>query len=743
MSQIDFDPGRGNIIIGNAFQIALALNNEYVTLEHLLLSLLKEDDIKDFSSKYGINISELENKTIEYITNNSATVPSTVQPKLTKKFEDTVQLAITDTLHRKENVLSGLIIVEAILKEQNAWAAYFLKEAGITDLLIDEEKMSSYKDEAEIDGDSDIGEAEAFLRKYCVCLNDKVHQNRLNPLIGRHKEVDEVELILARKNKANAILVGEAGVGKSAVVEGIAKQIVDGNARDSLKNAQIWSLDMGTLLSGTKYRGEMEERLTKIIESLTEMNTSENSMVLFIDEIHTIMNAGGSNSSPLDVGNMLKPALARGAFKVIGATTLDEYRKHFEKDKALIRRFQRVQIDEPTVTDAIEILNGLKSIYEEFHNVKFDKVSIEEAVNLSDRYITNRFLPDKAIDIIDIAGAKAKLSQSEGSKATKITKNMIEEVVSSMAKIPTKTVKESETDKLKQLQTDLEKSVIGQEQAIVELSDSVIMNRMGLREKGKPQGSYLLVGPSGTGKTFLVNQLAKTLDLNVIRFDMSEYMEKHSVAKMIGAPPGYAGYSDGQSGSGILVNKIEENPYSIVFLDEIEKAHPDVFNIFLQVMEDGILTSSDGKTVNFENAIIIMTSNAGARDMSKTPIGFSGTNNIGLDDKALEKIFSPEFRNRLDAIVKFNALTKEDMVKIVEVEIKKFVAQAKEQKLKIKFTAAAKKHLAEKGYDPKMGARPLKRLIQNEVKKPLSKKILFDEKKDFTIDVVDNAIVIS
>ena len=741
MSTTDFDPGRGNIIVNNAYQIAVTLGSEYVTLEHLLLSLIKEDDFKEFCNKYGIKQSLLESKIIDYIANNMPVAPSHITPKLTKKFEDTMNLSIVDTIHRNYSVLSSLIIAESILKDENAWASFYMKEVGITELLLEEDRMNSAKEDEETE--NTLSESEEFLRKYCVCLNDTVHQNRLNPLIGRHKEVDEVELILARKNKANAILVGEAGVGKSAVVEGIAKQIVDGNARDSLKNAQIWSLDMGTLLSGTKYRGEMEERLTKIIESLTEMNTDEKTMVLFIDEIHTIMNAGGSNSSPLDVGNMLKPALARGAFKVIGATTLDEYRKHFEKDKALIRRFQKVQIDEPSVVDSIEILNGLKPIYEKFHNVKFDKTSIEEAVTLSHRYITNRFLPDKAIDIIDIAGAKEKLKQKTGDTATKITKEMIEEVVSKMAKIPAKTVKESETDKLKTLQTDLEKSVIGQEQAIVELSDSVIMNRMGLREKGKPQGSYLLVGPSGTGKTFLVNQLAKTLDLNVIRFDMSEYMEKHSVAKMIGAPPGYAGYSDGQSGSGILVNKIEENPYSIVFLDEIEKAHPDVFNIFLQVMEDGRLTSSDGKTVNFENSIIIMTSNAGARDMAKTTVGFGNSPRVGLDDIAIEKAFSPEFRNRLDAIIKFNPLSKEDMLKIVDIEVKKFIAQLKEQKVKLKITASAKKYLAEKGHDPKMGARPLKRLIQNEIKKPLSKIILFEDKKEFSVNVVDNALVIN
>lgn len=740
MNNTSFDPGNSNDIVARAFDIALENKNEYVTLEHLLLSLMEDKEIISFCDNNGINYKNIINETKEYI---DKVLPHTTsnKPKETSSFIDVIKLSITDTLHRKVKVLKPLIILESILKNEESYATYFLESNGIDSLLIEEAKPDAIFDNIDL-SEEEFSEQETFLRKYCVCLNDSVNQSKLNPLIGRQKEVDEVELILARKNKSNAILIGEAGVGKSAVVEGIAKQIVEGKASPSLKNAEIWSLDIGTLIAGTKYRGDMEERLKNIISAFTELNSEERVMIMFIDEIHTIMNAGGTSGSPLDVGNMLKPALARSAFKVIGATTSEEYRKHFEKDKALIRRFQKIQINEPSVKDTIDILTGLKSIYEEYHNVKFDKNAIIEAVELSNRYITNKFLPDKAIDIIDVAGAKAKLAQKENSKATKITKLMIEDVVSSIANIPVKTLKETETDKLKNLKVDLEKAVIGQDKAVNELTDAIILNRMGLREKGKPQGSYLMTGPTGVGKTHMVKQLANTLDMNLVRFDMSEYMEKYSVAKMIGAPPGYVGYSDGQAGSGILINKIKENPYSIIFLDEIEKAHPDVFNIFLQIMEDGRLTSSDGETVNFENTIIIMTSNAGARDMAQNTIGFGNASREGTDDVAIEKIFSPEFRNRLDAIIKFNSLTKENMSKIVDIELKNFIDQAKEQKIKVKVLQSAKKYLTDKGYDPKMGARPLKRLIQDEVKKPLSKAILFENKKEFSVECVDNKIVI-
>lgn len=728
-----FDPGNANDIVELAYKIAVENSSSYVTLEHLLLSLLKQPEVIEFCKKSDIEIQPLKKEVTNFVHGSPGVMNKLVKPKTTTEFKNIMELSIAQTIHNKNKVLNSLIILESILKCPDSFASYYAQKHGM-DIVELEEFICKNNPEAEkLKNDKD--EAENLLREFCVCLNDTVQQNKINPLIGRTEEVAELELILARKSKSNAVLVGPAGTGKSAIVEGVAKLVSEHKVSKSLEKAEFWSLEMGTLIAGTKYRGEMEERLKSIIDAITKLSDDGRNMILFIDEIHTMMGAGGSTTTSLDVGNMLKPSLARGNFKVIGATTEEEYRKYFEKDKAMSRRFQKIQVNEPSVKDAIEILMGLKPIYEKFHGVKYDKAAITEAVELSHRYINNRFLPDKAIDIIDISGAKAKLANEK-----KITKIDIEKTVSKIAKIPEKTVKENDVDRLKNLKKDLESNVIGQQEVIEEITDAIIMNRVGLRETGKPQGCYLFQGPTGSGKTELVKQMAKTLDMNLIRFDMSEFMEKHSVSKLIGTTAGYVGF-DSEGGSGLLINEVEKNPYSIILLDEIEKAHKDIFNIFLQVFDDGRLTSGDGKTVSFENTIIIMTSNTGAKLLQMNPIGFNGSNS-GKIDEAISNTFSPEFRNRLDAIVKFNSLSKEDMLKITDIELKKLSELLKKEKVKIKFTIGAKKYLSEKGFDPKMGARPLKRLIQNEVKKPISKQILFDNKKDFSVDVDENNNII-
>lgn len=736
-----YDPGSMDEIVRRSTEFAKFTNSSYMTLEHLLLSLLEQKDVIKFCEEFNVKIDAIKESVSNYISEEIQT-DNYQMPKPTKTFAEVLQISIIQAMHKKIKVIDGLVIMESLLKHDDSHASYFAQVNGIDISNLEEYSylQSKIKNEdvktadekpKKTNSNNNSDETEEMLEvieEFCTFIGSPEYQKNINPLVGRNQEIGELELVLSRKTKSNAILVGPPGTGKSAIVEGLAKMIMNKETSESMQDVEIWNLEVTDMIAGTKYRGEMEERLNNIIDAFVGLSAKGRKMVVFIDEIHSIVGSGNTSSSSLNMGDILKPALARGGLKVIGATTDEEYRKHFEKDKALSRRFQKVAVAEPSEEDTINIIMGIKKYYESFHGVKYDKASITEAVKLSSRYIVNKYLPDKAIDIVDLAGAKAKLS---GTK--KITKKEIEEIVSKVAKLPEKTIKEDDSEKLKNLKTNLEKSVIGQDEAVEELVSAVIMNRMGLRERGKPQGSYLFQGPTGTGKTHLVKQLAQTLNMNFVRFDMSEFMEKHSISKLIGSPPGYAGY-DSEGGSGQLISAIEKNPYSIILLDEIEKADKSIFNLFLQVMDDARLTSGDGKTISCENIILIMTSNIGAAVMNKNPIGFGNTNE-GKDDAAIENLFTPEFRNRLDAIVKFKSLSEENIRKVVDIEISSLVDTLKSEKVKLKVTTEAKNKIAKDGYDPKMGARPLKKLIQDKIKKPLSMKMLMEGKKTFSIDV--------
>jgi ATP-dependent Clp protease ATP-binding subunit ClpA len=582
-------------------------------------------------------------------------------------------------------------------------------------------------------------DAEKFLAKYCANLNTQAVNGKIDPLIGREEELDTIVQITARRSKNNSILVGEPGVGKTAIVEGLAAKIVANDVPDCLLGSTVFSLDMGALVSGTRFRGDMEERLKHILKSLEFVPNS----ILFIDEIHSIMGTGAGQNGTLDIPNLLKPSLNNGTLKAIGSTTVEEFRKHFEKDRALMRRFKRVDIKEPTLEDTKKILRGLKEKYEEFHGVVYSDEALDAAAELTHRYINNALLPDKAIDIIDNVGARQKI-RPEADRLTSIGVAEIEAEVSRVAKIPEKSVKDDETTKLLHLEDDLKKTVFGQDEAIEALSNAVFVSRSGLRDTNKPAGCYLFAGPTGVGKTEAARQLADTLGIPLIKYDMSEYMEKHSVAKLIGSPPGYVGYGDGAAGSGKLINDVEITPHAVLLLDEIEKAHEDVYNLLLQVMDDAKLTSSAGKAVDFRNIILILTTNAGAAEAGRRSIGF-GAANSGDSNAAIAKKFSPEFRNRLDATVQFNKLKGDSIKKVVEKFLEALKAQALARQVSITVTPEAIEWLVRNGFDETMGARPLARAIHDNIKTPLSRlMVVGDLRKGGTaiVSVNDNKIVV-
>ncbi|HEX8350754.1 MAG TPA: AAA family ATPase, partial [Hymenobacter sp.] len=537
-----------------------------------------------------------------------------------------------------------------------------------------------------------------LLEKYCDNLNADALAGKIDPLIGRQTEVHSLMLTTARRTKNNVVLVGEPGVGKTAVVEGLAKLIAEDQVPDAIKGSVIYSLSIANLLAGTKFRGDMEERVKQVIEAIEKRGEELGVLpMLFIDEVHTMMGAGAGTQGAMDVANLLKPALAKGKLRCIGGTTYEEYRKHFEKDRALMRRFQKLDIKEPSIEDTKLILRGLIPSYEAFHGVKYDLAALDTAVELTSRYITDRFLPDKAIDVVDAAGARQKI-RPETEREPVITVELMQEEISRIAKIPSTTVKESEEDKLALLESNLRDTVFGQDNAILEVTDAVYLSRAGLRDPNKPQGNYLFAGPTGVGKTELAKQLAATLSIPLERFDMSEYMEKHSVSKFIGSPPGYVGFGDGGAGSGLLTNAIENTPHCVLLIDEIEKAHPDIFNVFLQIMDNGQITNSSGKTVSCRNVILIMTTNAGATELQKNSLGFGANSREGSDDKVIESMFAPEFRNRLDAIVKFNALASDNMLRVVDKFLAQLAGLAAGKGLTLEFTPTLRNWLAEKGF---------------------------------------------
>lgn len=750
-----FDARRASELMIVAATLAQSRNNEFVTIDHLVLACMEDEKFRASLVELKFKLDDFAAEFRDYFEETHPRGAKPIKTRATTSLEAAIQRCTSSMMFsgRREVLAADLII--AIMAEADCHAAYYLNQHGldVNELkeLLAEEIDDDAPENADPNGEGGSAggrmdkmskeKAQKILDKFCVNLNKQAYQGKIDPLIGREAEVYSVVKTISRRTKNNIILTGEPGVGKTAIVEGLAKLIVDQQVPDAIAGSTIYSLDVAALVAGAKFRGDMEERAKQVIVALTKVDKP----ILFIDEIHMIMGAGAAGKSEsMDLSNMLKPALARGELRCIGSTTMDEYRKHFEKDKALMRRFQKQDVSEPTIEDAKRILAGAKSVYEQYHGLTYTDDAIDSAVELTARYVTDRFLPDKAFDVIDAAGATQRVAKPED-KVTVITSELIENEVSLMAKIPARTVKENEADKLSHLEDDLRAVVFGQETAITTLSDAVIMSRAGLREANKPAGSYLFKGPTGVGKTEVAKRLAENLGVPLLRYDMSEYMEKHSISKLIGSPPGYVGYGDGQAGNGMLVSDIETNAHCVLLLDELEKAHPDVFNILLQVMDNGRLSSSAGKTVSFENVIVIMTSNVGARFNSKAAIGFGKSDRNVADDKILKDTFAPEFLNRLDAIVDFNALRREDILQVVDKFLGQLNTMAAEKNVVIEVTDEAKEWLGEKGYDKDMGARPLGRVITDNIKKPLSKAMLFGELKNgghATVGVVNGELKI-
>jgi ATP-dependent Clp protease ATP-binding subunit ClpA len=723
-----------------AIHAALAAANErrheFATLEHLLLALLEEPDAIRVMKACSVDLDELRGTLVEFIDEDLSNLVTDIdgsEAVPTAAFQRVIQRAAIHVQSSGRTEVTGANVLVAIFAERESNAAYFLQEQDMTrydavnfiahgvakDPAYGENRSVSGADQVEEETQSTAGEGEqkeSALGKYCVDLNTKSRAGDVDPLIGRADEVERCIQVLCRRRKNNPLLVGDPGVGKTAIAEGLAHKIVGGEAPDVLSETTIYSLDMGALLAGTRYRGDFEERLKAVVTELEEHPDA----VLFIDEIHTVIGAGATSGGAMDASNLLKPALQGGKLRTMGSTTYKEFRQHFEKDRALSRRFQKIDVNEPSVEDSVKILRGLKPYFEEHHAIKYTADAIRTAVELSARYINDRKLPDKAIDVIDEAGAAQHLV-AESKRRKTIGVKEIEAVVAKIARIPPKNVTKDDAEVLKDLETSLKRVVFGQDDAIVALSSAIKLARAGLREPEKPIGNYLFAGPTGVGKTEVAKQLADTLGVELLRFDMSEYMEKHAVSRLIGAPPGYVGFDQG----GLLTDGVDQHPHCVLLLDEIEKAHPDVFNILLQVMDHGELTDHNGRTVNFRNVVLIMTSNAGAQEQAKAAIGFGRDRREGEDTAAIERTFTPEFRNRLDAVISFAPLPKEVILQVVEKFVLQLEAQLMDRNVTFDLTPKAAEWLADKGYDDKMGARPLGRVIQEHIKKPLAEELLF------------------
>ncbi len=715
-----------------ALTLAAERDHEYATLEHLLLALTEDEHARDVMGACKVNIDALRADLVRYIDEELSSLVvddsnGRVQP--TAAFQRVVQRAILHVESSGREEVTGANVLVSIFSERESHAAYFLQEQDMTRYdavnyishgVAKQPGMSrtSSPRGAENNEEEPVKQGHEALDAYCVNLNAKARAGKIDPLIGRDLEVNRCIEVLCRRNKNNPILVGDPGVGKTAIAEGLAKKIVDGEAPEILDDAVIWSLDMGALLAGTRYRGDFEERLKSVMKELEQQEKA----ILFIDEIHTIIGAGATSGGAMDASNLLKPALQSGGLRCMGSTTFKEYKQHFEKDRALSRRFRKIDVVEPTVPDTIKILTGLKSRFEDFHGLKYTTDAVKAAVELSDRYITDRKLPDKAIDVIDEAGAAQWLLPANKRKKTVGIRD-VEAVVAKIARIPPKQVTSDDAMALKSLQADLKRVVFGQEEAIDALSAAIKMARAGLREPNKPIGSYLFTGPTGVGKTEVAKQLASIMGVEMLRFDMSEYMERHTVSRLIGAPPGYVGYDEG----GLLTDGVDQHPHCVLLLDEIEKAHPDLFNILLQVMDNGALTDANGRKVDFRNVIVIMTTNAGASDAAANSIGFGRGKKTEEQEDALKRMFTPEFRNRLDAVVTFGGLTPEIIDRVVEKFILQLEVQLEDRGVTIEITQAARSWLAKRGFDPEMGARPLARTIQEHVKKPMAEELLFGE----------------
>ncbi|WP_102958475.1 ATP-dependent Clp protease ATP-binding subunit ClpA [Mangrovicella endophytica] len=731
-----------------ALTFANERHQEFATLEHLLLALLEDKDAAAVMKGCSVDLDALRGSLTEYIDSELANLVTghDDDSKPTAGFHRVIQRAVIHVQSSGREEVTGANVLVAIFAERESHAAFFLQEQEMTRydavnfIAHGISKRPGGSESRPVRGaaeeeQSTLGTDEEGRRKnaqdaltaYCVDLNEKARNGRIDPLIGRAEEINRTIQVLCRRSKNNPLYVGDPGVGKTAIAEGLAKRIVEGDVPEVLADATIFSLDMGTLLAGTRYRGDFEERLKQVVKELEEFPGA----VLFIDEIHTVIGAGATSGGAMDASNLLKPALSSGAIRCIGSTTYKEYRQFFEKDRALVRRFQKIDVKEPSIEDAVSILKGLKPYFEDFHHVKFTNEAIRSAVELSARYINDRKLPDKAIDVIDETGASQMLLP-EGRRKKQIGIREIEATVATMARIPPKSVSKDDEAVLANLDQQLKRVVYGQDAAIEALASAIKLSRAGLREPEKPIGSYLFSGPTGVGKTEVAKQLASTLGVELLRFDMSEYMERHTVSRLIGAPPGYVGFDQG----GLLTDGVDQHPHCVLLLDEIEKAHPDLFNILLQVMDHGKLTDHNGKRIDFRNVILIMTTNAGASEMARAAIGFGSSKRTGADEEAINRLFTPEFRNRLDAIIPFGGLPTPVIHQVVEKFVMQLEAQLSERGVTFDLAPEAVAWLADKGYDEHMGARPLGRVIQEYIKKPLADEVLFGKlKKGGTVKV--------
>ncbi|WP_119329347.1 ATP-dependent Clp protease ATP-binding subunit ClpA [Cysteiniphilum halobium] len=712
--------------LNQAFQHARDLKHEYLTVEHLLSALVDNADAKKVLKACGANLSELKNILNTFIDQSTPKITEDgkdTQPTL--GFQRVLQRAVFHVQSSGRGEVQGSNVLVAIFSEQDSQAVSFLKQQNVTRLDVvnylshgvsNNNNSTQSTQQTISNAPTEEQKEKTPLELYAVNLNQRAKDGKIDRLIGRDYEIERVTQVLCRRRKNNPLLVGEAGVGKTAIAEGLAKKIVDNQVPDVLTNGVIYSLDMGTLLAGTKYRGDFEKRFKEVLKQLQE----EEGAILFIDEIHTIVGAGAASGGVMDASNLIKPALASGDLKCIGSTTYQEYRTIFEKDHALARRFQKVDVEEPTIDQTFEILKGLKPYFEDHHNIKYTLPALQAAAELSAKYITERFLPDKAIDVIDELGAYQRTS-SNAKKKKLINVTDVENMIARLARIPAKTVSASDKSSMANLGKDLKMLVYGQDEAIEAMVDTIKLARAGLRDPNKPWGSFLFAGPTGVGKTEVTQQLANLLGVELLRFDMSEYMERHTVSRLIGSPPGYVGYEEG----GLLTEAVTKHPYAVVLLDEIEKAHPDIYNLLLQVMDHGTLTDNNGRKADFRNIILIMTTNAGAFESQKNSIGFAKQDSAPDSMDALKRIFTPEFRNRLDAVIQFAALSKEDVKSVVDKFLAQLQGQLDQRGVSLEVDEKAKDWLAEHGYDEKMGARPMARLIQESIKKSLAEEILF------------------
>ncbi len=720
--------------------------HEYATLEHLLIALMDDRDALAVLTACAVDVEKLRANLVKYIESEFGSIIATESdgndPKPTAGFQRVLQRAAIHVQSSGREEVTGANVLVALFSERESHAVFYLHQQDMTRLDAvqyishgvakapgknerrrpegDQERRNHERGNQGDEQDEHKSGAEA-LEAYCVDLNEKAEDGSIDPLIGRGPELERLIQILCRRTKNNPLLVGDPGVGKTAIAEGLARRIVEGETPDVLSDAVIYALDMGSLLAGTRYRGDFEERIKAVLKELEDRPGS----ILFIDEIHTMIGAGATSGGSMDASNLLKPALASGSLRCIGSTTYKEYRSYFEKDRALVRRFQKIDVNEPSVDDAIKIMMGLKPVYEEHHQVRFTRDAIRTAVELSARYINDRKLPDKAIDVIDEVGAAQMLLPESRRKKTIGIKD-VEAIVAKIARIPPKSVSRDDKQALGTLEADLKAAVFGQGPAIEALASAVKLARAGLRQPEKPIGNYLFAGPTGVGKTEAAKQLAKTLGVELVRFDMSEYMERHSVSRLIGAPPGYVGFDQG----GLLTDAVDKNPHVVLLLDEIEKAHPDVYNVLLQIMDHGKLTDHSGKQVDFRNVILIMTTNAGAADLAKPAIGFGRSIREGDDQEAINRLFTPEFRNRLDAIISFKTLPPEVIDRVVDKFVAELEGQLAERGVSIEISSKARAWIGDKGYSPEYGARPLARIIQEHIKKPLAEELLFGKLSD-------------